>query len=55
MPRKFSLLMFFVAGAMALLIRAELFQPGLQFTDPRHYNELVTKHGFISGEIPGYR
>ncbi|MGD8631787.1 MAG: cytochrome c oxidase subunit I [Gammaproteobacteria bacterium] len=43
----FSLLMFFVAGAMALLIRAELFQPGLQLIDPQHYNELVTMHGFI--------
>ncbi len=26
----FSLLMFFVGGAMALVIRAELFMPGLQ-------------------------
>lgn len=42
----FALLMFFVAGAMALVIRAELYQPGLQVTDPSTYNELVTMHGF---------
>ena len=30
----FSLLMFFVAGAMALVIRAELSAPGLQFVEP---------------------
>ena len=42
-----ALLLFFVAGAMALVIRAELFQPGLQITHPHRYNELVTMHGFI--------
>ena len=26
----FSLIMFFIGGAMAMVIRAELFQPGLQ-------------------------
>ena len=26
--------MFFVGGMLALVIRAELFQPGLQFVDP---------------------
>jgi cytochrome c oxidase subunit 1 len=31
----FSLAMFFVGGSMALVIRAELFQPGLQIVDPR--------------------
>jgi hypothetical protein len=30
----FSLKMFFVGGAMAVLIRAELSQPGLQLVDP---------------------
>jgi cytochrome c oxidase subunit 1 len=30
--------MFFVGGAMALVIRAELFQPGLQFVDPQFFN-----------------
>ncbi|NKB46486.1 MAG: cytochrome c oxidase subunit I, partial [Legionellales bacterium] len=42
-----SLIMFFVGGSMALLIRLELFQPGLQFFDPNFYNELVTVHGLI--------
>ncbi len=28
-------IMFFVGGAMAMVIRAELFQPGLQFVDPQ--------------------
>ncbi len=43
----FSLMMLFVGGGMALLIRLELFQPGLQFFDPNFYNELVTMHGLI--------
>ena len=30
----FSLTMFFIGGAMAMVIRAELFKPGLQFVDP---------------------
>src|SRR5262249_24264957 len=32
---------------MALLIRLELFQPGLQYLNPDFYNELVTLHGLI--------
>src|SRR5688500_4785708 len=43
----FSFLMFFVAGAMAMVIRAELFEPGLQFTEPNFYNQMVTLHGLI--------
>lgn len=42
-----SLVMFFVGGGMALLIRLELFAPGLQFFDPNFYNQLVTMHGLI--------
>lgn len=42
-----SLLMFFVGGTMALLIRMELFEPGLQFFNPNTYNILVTSHGLI--------
>ena len=42
----FSLLMFFIAGVRPLIIRGELFTPGLQFTDPDRYNQLVTMHGF---------
>jgi len=43
----FSVAMFFVGGAMALLIRAELFQPGLQFLRPELFNQLTTMHGLI--------
>jgi len=43
----FSFAMFIVGGIMALLIRAELFQPGLQFIEPERYNEIVTLHGLI--------
>ena len=42
-----SLLMFFVGGAMAMLIRAELFEPGLQLMQPYTFNELITLHGLI--------
>src|SRR5206468_4240994 len=40
--------MFFVGGMMALVIRLELFHPGLQFVNPDFYNQLVTSHGLIT-------
>jgi len=43
----FSLTMFFVGGAMALVVRAELFQPGLQFVDPGFFNQMTTMHALI--------
>jgi len=43
----FALTMFFVGGAMAMVIRAELFQPGLQFVDPQFYNSMVTIHALV--------
>jgi cytochrome c oxidase subunit 1 len=43
----FSLLMFFVGGAMALVIRAELFQPGLQLVDPHFFNQMTTMHALV--------
>jgi len=43
----FSLLMFFVGGAMALVIRAELFEPGLQFVQPQFFNSMTTLHGLV--------
>jgi cytochrome c oxidase subunit 1 len=43
----FSGVMFLVGGIMALLIRAELFEPGLQLVSPDFYNQLVTSHGLI--------
>jgi cytochrome c oxidase subunit I len=43
----FSFAMFLIGGVMALLIRAELFQPGLQIVRPELFNELTTMHGLI--------
>jgi cytochrome c oxidase subunit 1 len=43
----FALAMFFVGGTMALVIRAELFQPGLQFVNPEFYNQMVTSHALV--------
>jgi cytochrome c oxidase subunit 1 len=43
----FSLTMFFVGGAMAMIIRAELFQPGLQLVDPMFFNSMTTSHALI--------
>ena len=43
----FSLMMFMVGGTMALVIRAELFQPGLQLVNPDFFNQLNTMHGLI--------
>ncbi|MFI6763130.1 cytochrome c oxidase subunit I [Micromonospora sp. NPDC050417] len=38
---------FIVGGAMAMLIRAELGRPGLQFLSNEQYNQLFTMHGTI--------
>src|SRR3954470_14286365 len=43
----FSFTMFIIGGALAMLIRAELFQPGLQFFNPQLFNQLTTMHGLI--------
>ena len=43
----FSLTMLMIGGVLALLIRAELFQPGLQFVNPELFNQLTTMHGLI--------
>jgi cytochrome c oxidase subunit 1 len=43
----FSLTMFMTGGVLALLLRLELFQPGLQFFRPELYNQFVTMHGLI--------
>lgn len=42
-----SFVMFFIGGAMALVLRAELFIPGLQLVSPNFYNVLITMHGLI--------
>ena len=41
----FSFIMFLSGGVMALLIRAELFEPGLQLMRPEFFNQLTTMHG----------
>jgi len=43
----FSFVMFLAGGVMALTIRAELFQPGLQVVEPELFNQLTTLHGLV--------
>ena len=43
----FSLTMFFIGGIFALVVRAELFQPGLQLVQPEFFNQMTTMHGLI--------
>ena len=43
----FSLVMFFIGGGMALIIRAELFQPGLQLVDPLFFNSMTPMHALV--------
>ncbi len=43
----FSFVMFMTGGVLALGIRAELFQPGLQVWNPEFFNQLTTMHGLI--------
>ncbi|MEQ4306304.1 cytochrome c oxidase subunit I, partial [Plantactinospora sp. B6F1] len=42
-----SFAFFIVAGVMAMLMRAELARPGLQFLSTEQYNQLFTGHGAI--------
>ena len=43
----FAMIMFFIGGAMAMIIRAELFEPGLQVVDPQFFNSMTTMHALI--------
>src|SRR6202035_5698156 len=43
----FACTMFFIGGFMAMLIRLELFKPGLQFFDPQFFNSMTTMHALI--------
>ncbi|MFT5691422.1 MAG: cytochrome c oxidase subunit 1, partial [Oceanicoccus sp.] len=43
----FSFAMFIMGGAFAMIIRAELFQPGLQIVEPEFFNQMTTMHGLI--------
>jgi cytochrome c oxidase subunit 1 len=42
-----SFVFFMIAGVMALVIRAELAEPGLQIVNEETYNQLFTMHGTI--------
>ena len=43
----FALTMLFVGGSFAMLIRAELFKPGMQLMQPYFFNQLTSMHGLI--------
>lgn len=43
----FSFAMFLLGGTFAMVIRAELFQPGLQLVDPNFFNQMTTMHGLV--------
>ncbi|MGA9469638.1 MAG: cytochrome c oxidase subunit I [Candidatus Macondimonas sp.] len=52
-----SLLMFLVGGMMALVIRAELFQPGMQLVRPEFFNQMTTMHALVmifGGVMPAF-
>jgi cytochrome c oxidase subunit 1 len=42
-----SFAFFAIGGVMAVLMRAELARPGMQFLSPEQYNQLFTMHGTI--------
>ncbi|WP_409330683.1 cytochrome c oxidase subunit I [Trujillonella humicola] len=42
-----SFVWFIAGGLMAMLMRGELAQPGLQYLSPEQYNQLFTMHGTI--------
>ena len=43
----FSFSMFILGGAFAMIIRAELFQPGMQLIEPAFFNQMTTMHGLV--------
>lgn len=43
----FSLIMLFVGGAMALIMRVELFEPATFIVRPEFFNVMLTMHGLI--------
>ena len=43
----FSLTMLFVGGSFAMLIRAELFKPGMQLMQPYFFNEMTAMHALV--------
>jgi cytochrome c oxidase subunit 1 len=48
---------FLVGGFFSVLIRAELFQPGLQFLHPELFNQMTTLHALVmifGGVMPAF-
>ncbi|MCV6614461.1 MAG: cytochrome c oxidase subunit I [Cellvibrionaceae bacterium] len=43
----FSFAMFLLGGVFALVIRAELFEPGMQIVEPEFFNQMTTMHGLV--------
>ena len=43
----FSFAMFILGGTFAMIIRAELFQPGMQLVEPGFFNQMTTLHGLV--------
>jgi cytochrome c oxidase subunit I len=53
----FSFTMFMIGGLMSLVIRAELWMPGLQFVDPEFFNQMTTMHALVmifGGVMPAF-
>ncbi|MGH8561534.1 MAG: cbb3-type cytochrome c oxidase subunit I, partial [Nevskiales bacterium] len=49
--------MFFIGGVMSLIIRAELFQPGMQLVQPEFFNSMTTLHALVmifGGVMPAF-
>ncbi len=52
-----AFIMLLTGGSMAMVIRLELFQPGLQFVQPEFFNQMTTMHGLImvfGAIMPGF-
>lgn len=43
----FAFTMLLIGGSMALIIRLELFQPGMQLIEPEFFNQMTTMHGLV--------
>ncbi len=43
----FSFAMFLLGGFFAMVIRAELFEPGMQIVNPEFFNQMTTMHGLV--------
>ncbi|HCQ36532.1 MAG TPA: cytochrome c oxidase subunit I, partial [Alcanivorax sp.] len=53
----FSFAMFLAGGLLAMVIRTELLEPGMQFVDPEFFNQMTTVHGLamvFGAVMPGF-